>query len=162
MEHPPKFKKKDKSIRDLDKANHFKETSDLPIQERHLLKAFTKAVSECFPKSSMYLCSVHILRCFMKNFKGKVDTTFFKNPGLVKIWRILSGSIFLPLGQTEILNVLKLYLKNESKTFPKNLARKFRKFLKYLNKFYFSDNAPFSPGFYPYFDLITVTGNFPL
>ena len=49
---------------------------------------------------------------------------------------------------------------NESKTFPKNLARKFRKFLKYLNKFYFSDNAPFSPGFYPYFDLITETGNF--
>ena len=34
MEHPPKFKKKDESIRDLDKANHFKETSDLPIQEK--------------------------------------------------------------------------------------------------------------------------------
>ena len=81
--------------------------------------AFTQAVSECFPKSSMYLCSVHILRCFMKKFKSKVDTTFFKNPGLVKIWRILSGSIFLPLGQTEILNVLKLYLKMNLKLFQK-------------------------------------------
>ena len=67
---------------------------------------------------------------------------------------------FLPLGQNEILSVLKLYFKNESKKFPKKLANKFRKFLKYLNQFYFSDSASFSPGFYPYFDLITETGNF--
>jgi hypothetical protein len=67
---------------------------------------------------------------------------------------------FLPLGQNEILSVLKLYFKNESKKFPKKLANKFRNFLKYLNQFYFSDSASFSPGFYPYFDLITETGNF--
>ena len=62
---------------------------------------------------------------FFNFFKSKVDTNFFKNRELVKIWRILSGSIFLPLGQNEILSVLKLYFKNESKKFPKKLGHKF-------------------------------------
>ena len=29
-----------------------------------------------------------------------------------------------------------------------------------MNKFYFNENSPFSPGFYRYYDLITKTGNF--
>ena len=46
-------------------------------------------------------------------------------------------------------------MKDEAK-----ILLKFKTFFNYLNKFYFNENSPFSPGFYRYYDLITKTGNF--
>ena len=122
--------------------------------------AFVQAVNLVFPESNIYLCSVHILRCFMKNFKSKVDTKFFENPSLLKIWRVLAGSIFLPLDNNKILSEIRHFLKVENKKLPENLKQKFKDFRVYLDKFYFNTNAPFSPSHYRYFDLITTTGNF--
>ena len=52
--------------------------------------AFTNAISISFPESSIFLCSVHILRNFMKQFKSKVDSNFFRNSNLLRIWRVFS------------------------------------------------------------------------
>ena len=92
--------------------------------------------------------------------KSKVDSNFFKVPLLKKIWYILAGSIFLPLENNEILQILRTYLKSETKNLPASLKNGFKNFILYLDKFYFNACAPFNPGFYPYYDLITVHGNF--
>ena len=51
----------------------------------------------------------------MKNLKSKVSGIFFNDVDLLPIWRILTGALFLPLINPEILGVLKTYLKNQIK-----------------------------------------------
>ena len=55
------------------------------------------AMQVIFPRTNIFLCSVHILRAIQKNFKSKVSGIFYQNPDLLYIWRVLSGSLFLNL-----------------------------------------------------------------
>ena len=42
----------------------------------------------------------------------------------------------------------------------KNLQQGYKNFLIYLFKFYYSDSAVFAVGYYPYYEMITSSGNF--
>ena len=119
-----------------------------------------QVIPKFFPNSYTILCSVHILRNLLKNMKSKIDTDIFKNKILLKVWRTLSGALFLPLENSKILKTVKIFLKSQTKFLPRVLKERYKNFLSYLFKFYFSDSAVFAVGYYPYFDMITTNGNF--
>ena len=66
-----------------------------------------------FPETPVTLCSVHLLRNFMKHLKSFTTGDFYKNPVLLKFWRILTGCIFLNLTCPEILEEIMRYFKHE-------------------------------------------------
>ena len=72
--------------------------------------SFLSAMQEIFPRTNIFLCSVHILRAIQKNFKSKVSGIFYQNPDLLYIWRVLSGSLFLNLCDENILNEIITFL----------------------------------------------------
>jgi hypothetical protein len=51
-------------------------------------------------------------------------------------------------------------LTSQTKKLPKKLKTGYKNFLTYIFKFYFSEKAVFSVGYYTYFNMITKTGNF--
>ena len=55
--------------------------------------ACLNAIQEIFPKTAILLCSVHLIRTFLKNFRKKVDPIFYTDPILLEIWRVLTGCI---------------------------------------------------------------------
>ena len=99
------------------------------------------------------------MRCFMKNLKSKVSGLFFKDSQLLPIWRTLTGALFLPLTNPEILKIVKNYLKDQIKLLNNDKGQKFSEFYSYLNKFYFSENSPFNPGNYDFYNSIIFQGN---
>ena len=99
---------------------------------------------------------------FYEKFKIKSKRHFFNDVDLLLIWRTLTGALFLPLINPEVLNILKSYLKKQIKIIgQKDLikAKKISDFYSYLRKFYFSENSPFNPGNYDFYNAIIFEGN---
>ena len=65
----------------------------------------------------------------------------------------------MPLTNPEILKIVKNYLKDQIKLLNNDKGQKFSEFYSYLNKFYFSENSPFNPGNYDFYNSIIFQGN---
>ena len=72
----------------------FKENLEIEALHVDCEKAVINAFEEKFPNSSIILCSVHIIRNILKNFRQKVDATFYKDPVLLNLWRIITGALY--------------------------------------------------------------------
>ena len=93
-----------------------------------------------------------------KNFKSKVSGTYFLNPDLLYIWRVLSGWIFFNLCDENILNVIITFLHDCHFLIDENLRPGFSEFKNYLLKYYFSAASPSNPGNFDYYYSILMEG----
>ena len=75
--------------------------------------AAIKSLIKIFPETPVTLCSVHILRNLMKHLKEYTSGDFYKNPTLLKFWRIIPGSFFFNLDNPPILSEILKYLKSD-------------------------------------------------
>ena len=64
----------------------------------------------------------------MNNFKSKVDTKFFENPTFLKIWRVLSSCLFLPLENDIILKQIREFQRTKNKNLPVKLSKNLKIF----------------------------------
>ena len=91
-----------------------------------------------FPETPVTLCSVHIIRNLMKQLKTYTTGDFYKNPILLNFWRILTGSLFLNLDCSEILNEILRFFRFEilnAETLENSLKIQLEKYIKeYLIK----------------------------
>ena len=93
----------------------------------------------------------------MKNLESKVSGIVLNDVDLLSIWRTLTGALFLPLINPEVLNILKSYLKKQIHIIGQKdpiKTNKFSDFYSYLRKFYFSENSPFNLGNYDFYNAI--------
>ena len=111
-----------------------------------------------FPRTNIFLCSVHILRAIQKNFKSKVSGIFYQNPDLLYIWRVLSGSLFLNLCDENILNEIITFLNGCDFLIDDIYRAGFLEFKHYLIKYYLSPGSPFNPGNFDYYNSILMEG----
>ena len=115
-------------------------------------RAFILAVEDVFPETQVTLCSVHILRCILKDLKNKVSHAWYKNATLVHAWRVISGALFLNLADEEIFKEIDTFLKVKvPEGLSPDLEPKFDLFLEYLFNTYFSPTATFNFGFFQYY-----------
>ena len=125
-------------------------------------KATINSLLTNFPETPVTLCSVHIIRNFMKHLKEYTVGDFYKNPILLKFWRILTGSIFLNLSSPEILESILSYfheISNDPGLEP-NMQTRLKNYInKYLVKYYFSVDAPFNFTLFDYYSN-TNSGNY--
>ena len=94
----------------------FETELEIPVIHMDCEVACLKAVKDVFPKTSILLCSVHIIRTFLKNFRKKVDPIFYKDPTLLEIWRVLTGCIFLNLSDENFLEKIREFLVEKKNT----------------------------------------------
>ena len=64
----------------------------------------------------------------MKNLESKVSGIVLNDVDLLSIWRTLTGALFLPLINPEVLHILKSYLKNKLKLLVKKIQLKQKSF----------------------------------
>ena len=98
----------------------------------------------------------------MLHLKKYTSGDFYKNPTLLKFWRIISGSLFFNLDNPPILSEILRYLKNDliNDLTCDNLKQSVINFINnYLIKYYFSDSAQFNFTFFNYY-LNTDSGNY--
>ena len=106
--------------------------------------ALLKCIKYLFPESRCILCSVHLSRNFMEQMKKKVSGSFFANEALLRVFRILIGSIYVNIFVTEIRQKILTYLFMISdRMCDKYLAKKLQIYLKYIEKNYFSEDGRF-------------------
>ena len=99
--------------------------------------AILQCIKQMFPETSCILCSFHLARNFMEQLKKKVSGSFFENSSLLRVFRILIGSIYLNLKIPEIRFKIITYLKSISdRLCDKNLASKLQVYLTYIEKMY--------------------------
>ena len=116
-----------------------------------------------FPETPVTLCSVHIIRNLMKQLKTYTTGDFYKNPVLLKFWRILTGSLFLNLNCPEILSEILRYFKFDILTdenLENPLKNQLEKYIdQYLIKYYFGANSQFNFTLFNYYENTNV-GNY--
>ena len=116
-----------------------------------------------FPETPVTLCSVHIIRNLMKQLKTYTTGDFYKNPVLLKFWRILTGSLFLNLNFPEILSEILRYFKFDILTdenLENPLKNQLQKYIdQYLIKYYFDANSQFNFTLFNYYENTNV-GNY--
>ena len=99
------MKKRTKKHHNDEILNFMKNVYFTKFQENLEIKAihvdcerpFILSVEENFPKTSVVLCSIHIIRAILRNFRSKVDPNFFTDPILLEIWRVITGALYLDL-----------------------------------------------------------------
>ena len=102
---------------------------------RNNKRANCRAEMRVKPKNS-------ILRAIQKNYKLKVSGIFYKNPDLLYIWRVLSGSLFLNLCDENILNEIITFLNGCDFLIDDIYRAGFLEFKHYLIKYYLSRGSP--------------------
>ena len=151
------MKKREKKLLELMQKVYFdKFQQNLEIASLHVdcEKAVINAFEEKFPNGSIILCSVHII------FRQKVDATFYKDPVLLNLWRIITGALYRNLSNDDIPEKIRTSLSDVTVNVYKDKQVGFTNFLKYLNETYFDENARFNPGYYAYYDAILLNGDY--
>ena len=102
------------------------------------------ALDALFPKCTILLCRVHIIRNWAKWFKHYVCQTFFKNKYYASIFRFFLGITFMDLRDTDILDAIFEHL-NYVYESPemRSKAAGFRSFVQYLLKNYLLPDSKF-------------------